>query len=108
MLPALNPYIYAEILYYLQVEDMERTGTIGLAEVTATTGGIEAKKTGTYCFNVTDANGCSNAVCVQVTLDSAFVNIGAKLKCLTCSHDTAAICTGSSFTMLPYDTIQIH
>ncbi len=72
---------------------------------TATTVSVEATKSGTYCFNVRDANGCSNAVCVQVTLDSAFVNIGVKLKCITCSHDTAAICTGNSFTMLPYDTI---
>jgi len=76
---------------------------------TATTVSIEAKISGTYCFDVTDPNtNCTSFVCVNVTLDSDFVPLKPKLKCLDCKgpkKDSAILCKGSSFTLLPYDSI---
>lgn len=72
---------------------------------TATTVSIEAKKSGTYCFNIVDSLGCKNYTCVTVTLDSALPPIKPKLKCLSCKDDTVAFCKGGSFSMLAYDSI---
>lgn len=60
---------------------------------------------GNYCFAVIDKNGCTNQTCVFVAIDSALPLIAPKLICTTCTHDSAVVCSGSSFEMLPYDTI---
>jgi len=60
---------------------------------------------GNYCFTVIDKHGCINQTCVWVAIDSALPLIAPKLKCITCLHDSAVVCSGSSFEMLPYDTI---
>jgi gliding motility-associated-like protein len=73
---------------------------------TAKTDSIEAKSSGTYCFNIVDSLGCTSYVCVSVTLDSAFAKISPKLICTTCLNDTARFCKGGSFTMLAYDTVK--
>ena len=73
--------------------------------VSATTASISVRKSGVYCFNVKDPFGCTNEVCVVVTIDSLLPKIVPKLICEDCSHDTAFICKNSEFDMFVYDTI---
>jgi len=60
---------------------------------------------GYYCFNVVNRYGCTSQTCVWVAIDSALPRIKPKLTCLTCRHDTAFLCKGNGFTLLPYDSI---
>jgi len=60
---------------------------------------------GYYCFNVVDKHGCTSQTCVWVAIDSALPKIVPKIRCTTCKHDSAFLCKGSSFTMLPYDSL---
>jgi len=72
---------------------------------TATTQSITVTKSGTYCFNVKDAKGCTNQTCVLVTIDTTLPKIIPKLICLTCNNDTVRFCKGNSFSMFTYDSI---
>jgi len=60
---------------------------------------------GYYCFNVVSAFGCTNQTCVWVAIDSAFKPIKPKIACTNCKHDSAFLCQGNFFTLLPYDSI---
>jgi len=60
---------------------------------------------GYYCFNVVDKQGCTSQTCVWVAIDSALPKIVPKITCTSCKHDTAFICKGGSFTLLPYDSL---
>lgn len=72
---------------------------------TATTVSITVKNSGTYCFNVKNANGCTASVCVSVTIQDSLDTIKPGIKCINCLHDSVAFCRGSNFQLFAFDSI---
>jgi gliding motility-associated-like protein len=66
---------------------------------------FEDTGTGTYCFVVTDNNGCSNQTCVRVELDKPLLPIKPELRCVNCRHDSIVFCKGGNIKMFPYDSL---
>lgn len=72
---------------------------------TATTVSITVTKSGNYCFNDTNKFGCTNSVCVSVTIEDSLPPIKPGLFCTKCINDSIAFCRGGSFDILPFDSI---
>jgi len=69
---------------------------------------VMVNSSGTYTCTLTNASGCSKATGIDVNIYMPMLPISPKLICVddTLDHnDTIDICIGSSFTMLPYDTV---
>jgi len=64
---------------------------------------IWPQKSGTFCFSVTDSNGCSSSTCIQVSIDSVLHMPPATSHLV--GPDTVKLCKGQSFKVYLIDSL---